>query len=202
MHLLVLIIGWVVRPIAAMRERLLRLRSTHSGPSVHPLAKIHPEGRLIRGAGQEDGIAVGANSHIRGELLLFGHGGNITIGEYCYVGHQTRIWSGKEIHIGDRVLIGHLVSIMDNLTHPLDAAGRHAHYRAIVHGGHPRDIDLGDAAVRIEDDAWICAHAVIMPGVTVGRAAIVSAGSVVTHDVPPGKIVAGNPARIIADIPG
>ena len=52
-------------------------------------------------------------------------------------------------------------------------------------------------SIHIEEDAWIGAHAVILPGVTVGRGAVVGAGSVVTHDVPPYAIVAGVPARIL-----
>jgi acetyltransferase-like isoleucine patch superfamily enzyme len=192
--------GWVVGSAVALRKALSQ--PSHEGASIHPLAKIYREARLVRGGDQSDGIAIGAHSHIRGELLLMGHGGKITIGDYCYVGEQTRIWSGLDIHIGNRVLIAHLVSIMDNLTHPLDPAARHDHYKAILETGHPRTIDLGDAAVRIEDDVWICAHAVILRGVTIGRAAVVAAGAVVTDDVPPGKIVAGNPARVIGDVPG
>jgi acetyltransferase-like isoleucine patch superfamily enzyme len=202
MRFLYRLAGWFGDKGHALFERLLRMSASHSGASIHPQARIYAEGRLVRAGGQKDGIAIGANSHVRGELLLMGHGGNITIGNFCYVGPQTRIWSGKDIHIGDRVLIAHVVSIMDNLTHPLDAGARHVHYKAILHTGHPRNIDLGDAAIRIEDDVWICAHAVILRGVTIGRAAIVAAGSVVTRDVPAGKIVAGNPARIIADVPG
>ena len=53
-------------------------------------------------------------------------------------------------------------------------------------------------AVTIEDGAFIGARAIIMPGVTVGEGAVVAAGSVVTKDVPPHTVAAGNPARVIA----
>lgn len=53
------------------------------------------------------------------------------------------------------------------------------------------------APVVIEDNAWIAIGAIILPGVTVGRGSVVAAGSVVTTNVPPDTIVAGNPARII-----
>lgn len=49
----------------------------------------------------------------------------------------------------------------------------------------------------VEDDAWIGAHATILPGVRIGRGAVVGAGAVVTRDVPPHSIAAGVPARII-----
>lgn len=173
-----------------------------AGPSaadgtIDPTAVIHPTGRLqLQGRAPSD-IRVGPHSHIRGELLLFGHGGRIRIGAYCYVGEQTRIWSALSIDIGDRVLISHLVTIVDNLTHPLDAGARHAQFRAIVTGGHPTAIDLGERAVVIGDDAWIGAHAVILRGVTIGSGAIIGAGSVVTKDVEPNTLVAGNPARLV-----
>jgi maltose O-acetyltransferase len=51
--------------------------------------------------------------------------------------------------------------------------------------------------VRIEDDVWIGARAIILPGLTIGKGAIIGAGSVVTKDVPPYAICAGNPARIL-----
>jgi maltose O-acetyltransferase len=57
--------------------------------------------------------------------------------------------------------------------------------------------EVGPWAVTIEDYVWIGARAIIMPGVTVGRGAIVAAGSVVTKDVPPLTIVAGVPAKPI-----
>ncbi|WP_316348803.1 acyltransferase [Desulfuromonas acetoxidans] len=53
------------------------------------------------------------------------------------------------------------------------------------------------APIVVEDDAWIGAHAVIFPGVTVGASAIVAAGAVVRQDVPPKSIVAGVPAKVI-----
>ncbi len=55
-------------------------------------------------------------------------------------------------------------------------------------------------SVVVEDDAFIGARAVIMPGVRIGQGAVVAAGSVVTKSVPPGCIVAGNPARPISDV--
>ena len=94
-------------------------------------------------------------------------------------------------------MISHNVNVFDNLTHPLSPTLRHRHFRHISERGHPADIDLGDAAVTIEDDAWISAGASILKGVTIGAGAIIGAGSVVTRDVPPLCIAAGNPARVI-----
>jgi len=52
----------------------------------------------------------------------------------------------------------------------------------------------------IEFGSWIGAKAVILPGVTIGRGAVVGAGAIVTKDVPPFTVVAGNPARIVKEL--
>ena len=54
--------------------------------------------------------------------------------------------------------------------------------------------------VVINDDAWIGTHAVIMPGVTIGKGAIVGAGSIVTKNVEAYTVVVGNPARFVKSI--
>ncbi|WP_316159742.1 acyltransferase [Bradyrhizobium sp. SZCCHNRI3042] len=160
----------------------------------YPTASLHTHGH------PPEALRIGAHTHVRGELLLFGHGGRIRLGEYCYVGEQTRIWSAREISIGNRVLISHMCTIMDNLTHPLDASERHQQFRDIITAGHPRKIDLDEQPVIIEDDALISCHCVVLRGVRIGRGAVIGAGSVVTKDVPPMVIAAGNPAKVIREL--
>jgi acetyltransferase-like isoleucine patch superfamily enzyme len=142
-------------------------------------------------------IEIGKHTQIEGELLVFAHGGKISVGDWCFIGEGSRIWSGSSIHIGNRVLISHNVNIFDNLTHPIDPKQRHLHFRRILEIGHPTDIELGDQPVVIEDDAWIGASASILRGVRIGHGAVVGAGAVVTQDIPSMTVVAGNPARII-----
>lgn len=57
------------------------------------------------------------------------------------------------------------------------------------------------APVKISDKVWIGFNSIILKGVTIGEGAVVGAGSVVTKDVPAWTVVAGNPARIIREIP-
>ncbi|WP_247411890.1 acyltransferase [Bradyrhizobium sp. 150] len=154
--------------------------------------------RNIRGGA--DRIVIGAQSRILGELMTFAHGGEIKIGEWCYVGEGTRIWSAGSIEIGNRVLISHSANVFDNLTHPIGAAARHAQVRQIFTSGHPRELSLDESPVRIRDDAWIGAGAMVLRGVTVGQGAVVAAGAVVTKDVPPFSIVAGNPAVLVREL--
>lgn len=152
---------------------------------------------IFNGSADSKTISVGANSIIKGELLVFPHGGQIVIGDWCYVGEGTRIWSAQLVEIGNRVMLSHNVNILDNLTHPLSSRLRHQHFRHIATVGHPKSIDLGERPVRICDDAWIAAGASVLRGVTVGRGAIVGAGAIVTKDVEPWTVVGGNPARVI-----
>jgi acetyltransferase-like isoleucine patch superfamily enzyme len=162
---------------------------------IYPGGRILAENRHLR-----DSITVGSNTHIRGELLTFGHGGRLTMGSYCYVGEYSKLWSAMELTIGDRVLIGHSTSIFDCDTHPLNAAERHQQYVDIITVGHPSQIDLREEPVIIEDDVWIGCNVVVLKGVIIGRGAIVGAGSIVTKSVPPHVIVAGNPARVIREL--
>ena len=156
--------------------------------------------RIKNALGDSNKIIIGGHSHIRGELMTFGHGGRISIGEWCYVGAGTRIWSAISIEIGDRVLISHSANIFDNLTHPIQAAARHAQVKQIFESGHPRNVSLDERAVKIGNDAWIGAGAMVLRGVSVGEGAVVAAGAVVTKTVEPYCIVAGNPAVFVREL--
>jgi acetyltransferase-like isoleucine patch superfamily enzyme len=164
-------------------------------------AVLGSSARIRNIRGDIDKILVGPHSRILGELLTFAHGGEIKIGEWCYVGEGTRIWSAASIVIGNRVLISHSANIFDSLTHPLSAAARHHQVKQIFRRGHPREISLDESPVRICDDAWIGAGAMVLRGVTVGEGGVVAAGAVVTKDVPSYSIVAGNPAVLIRELP-
>jgi acetyltransferase-like isoleucine patch superfamily enzyme len=163
----------------------------------HDTARLGSAARIINMGKDSSLIRIGASSIVDGNLLTFAHGGSITVGEWCYIGEGSRIWAAKQITIGNRVMISHNVNIFDSLTHPIAPDLRHQHFRAIAITGHPEQIDLGELSVRIEDDAWIAAGAIVLRGVTIGKAAIIGAGAVVTDDVPPFAVAAGNPARVI-----
>lgn len=163
-------------------------------------SRLSRTARIINMSGSDAAIAIGAHTIVLGELLVFAHGGKIECGDWCFIGEGTRIWSGAHIRIGNRVLISHNVNIIDGLTHPIDAAARHAHFREIAERGHPTTISLGDRPIVLHDDSWIGAAAIILRGRTIGEGAIVGAGAVVTEDVPPRVIVAGNPAKIVRRI--
>ena len=76
------------------------------------------------------------------------------------------------------------------------------HIEKIFSDGHPEELkDVHSSPVIIENDAWIGFNATILKGVKIGEGAIIGAASVVTKDVAPYTIVAGNPAKLIREIP-
>ncbi len=163
-------------------------------------SKLKSTARIRNIGGDSRRIKIGRNTLIGGELLVFAHNGNISIGDWCYVGEGARIWSAGSIVIGDRVLISHNVNIFDSLTHPLNARQRHEQFKEIFLTGHPHSIDLGEQPVVIGHDAWIGANVCVLRGVTIGEGAVVGAGSVVSRDIPAFSIAAGNPARVIGEL--
>jgi maltose O-acetyltransferase len=122
------------------------------------------------------------------------YGAHITIGAHTFVNVNVVMLDSADITIGARVLIGPGAQLL-TATHPLAMAERLPVDWTPASGRGPyvtmaRPIIIGDGA-------WIGAGALLMPGVTVGEGAVIGAGSVVTQDVPPHTVVAGNPARVI-----
>lgn len=160
-------------------------------------AKFYRQSKIVNMSNVNANILIGRGTHIRGELLVYPYRGKIQIGDDCYVGEGTRIWSEKEISIGKRVLIAHNVDIHDCNDHPVEKKARHDHFLSIIKNGFPKNFDLNGQEICIKDDVWIGFGACIMKGVTIGEGAVIASHAVVTKDVPPGVIVAGNPAKII-----
>jgi maltose O-acetyltransferase len=102
----------------------------------------------------------------------------VVIGDQSFINYGTSISAHQEVTIGRRCKIGHYVFIMDSNQHDLLDRTKVPPASPIV----------------IEDEVWIGAHSIILPGVRIGKNSVVAAGSVVTRDVPPDCLVAGNPA--------
>jgi len=182
--------GWRVR------SRVLRaLRRTMFADAADFAegATLLETARIINLSDEQQRVSVGRSSVVGGELLVFAHGGRISIGEWCFVGEGTRVWSASSVTIGDRVLISHGVNIHDCDSHPRDHAERHREFRRLCEKGHPRELgSVPSTPVTIGDDAWIGFNAIVLKGVAIGARSIVAAGSVVTRDVPPDSIYIAN----------
>lgn len=165
-------------------------------------SKLYSEGSINNMVKDKNLVIIGKDTHIRGQLQVMEFGAMLKIGNDCYIGHNTCIWAFKNIVIGDRVLISHNCNIFDSNTHPIDPKERHKHFKQIIEKGFPTSFYCDEEEVIIEDDVWIGANSLILKGVKIGHGSIVGASSVVTQDVAPYSIVAGNPARVVKKIFG
>ncbi|GIK01581.1 hypothetical protein Aspvir_005619 [Aspergillus viridinutans] len=115
------------------------------------------------------------------------YGCNIIIGRDCFANWNLSVLDTSLVVIGDRVQIGTNVSIV-TAGHDTSILSR----RKYVEFGHP---------VFIEDDCWIGANVVILPGVRIGQGSTIGAGSIVTKDIPPFSVAMGSPCRVKRKIP-
>lgn len=133
-----------------------------------------------------DKVTVGSYAIIRPTNLYGGEAGvGLKIGNNSSIGPYSYIGCSGYIEIGDNVMMSPRVSIYSenhNFSNP---------EIPMIEQGVTRSF------VKIEDDCWIAANSVILAGVTIGKGSVIAAGSIVTKDVPPYSIVAGNPAKVI-----
>jgi acetyltransferase-like isoleucine patch superfamily enzyme len=182
----------LLRILRRLHESLLK-RSVTAAPGV----RLQPGCAIINNQGLRSAIAIGANSVIAAELLVFADRGQISVGEDVFIGPATRVWSGLQITIGNRVLISHGVSILDSAFHDLSASKRHVQFQQIFKAKRNAVGDIDCKPVVIEDDVWIGFHAAILKGVRIGRGAVIAAGAIVTKDVAPFTVVGGAIAEVI-----
>ncbi|MGE0608863.1 MAG: sugar O-acetyltransferase [Pirellulales bacterium] len=115
------------------------------------------------------------------------YGANIVLGSKCFFNFNCVVLDVCQVTIGDHTLFGPAVQIY-TATHPLDPVSR-------------RTQEFGKP-IEIGSDVWVGGGAVICPGVKIGTAAVIGAGSVVTRDIPAGVFAAGNPCRVIRELDG
>ncbi|MHA4808295.1 acyltransferase [Flavitalea flava] len=164
---------------------------------IDETAIISPESGIYNNQNNREKIRIGEKTYIIGDLCVFKHGGEISIGSYCFIGPHSKVWSSRKISIGNRVLISHNVNIHDNISHPLNSGERHLDFANFLENGLSGSLQLPEAEVIIEDDVWIGFNCVILKGVTIGKGAIIGANTLISKDIPPYAVVVGNPAKII-----
>lgn len=118
--------------------------------------------------------------------LYCDYGTNIQVGENFFANYQLTVLDCAAVTIGDNVQIAPNVSIY-TAGHPLHPDSRNSGYEYAL-------------PITIGDNVWIGGNVVICPGVTIGDCAVIGAGSVVTRDVPPWTVAAGNPCRVLRQI--
>jgi len=127
------------------------------------------------------GVKLGPHSTIHLGALFY-EPWRVRIGEGTIIGDHATLDGRAPLTIGNHVDIASEVMIFNS-----------------QHDIHSPHFDPLVKPVTIEDYVFIGPRAIILPGVTIGRGAVIAAGAVVTHDVPPGSISAGVPAKVIGD---
>jgi len=125
------------------------------------------------------GARIGAQVHIYNTAEIY-MPWNLEVKDWSAIGEGALIYNLALITIGEKVTISH-----------------RAHLCAGTHDYTKSDMPLLKVPIRIGDQVWICADAFVGPGVTIGPGAVVGARAVVTKDVEPWVVVAGNPARFV-----
>ena len=176
--------------------------------SIHPSCKLtaeflvnvlFPQNRLF--------LEVGQRNILGCEFRFESTGGHISVGNDCYIGPSLLI-SRNSIKIGNHVTMAWGCTIYDHDSHSLDYMERIKDIEreiANMREGRNFIVDkdwttVKSAPIVIEDDAWIGMNVIVLKGVTIGRGAVVGAGSVVTKDVPAWSVVAGNPAVVVKQL--
>lgn len=138
---------------------------------------------LLRAAGAQ--LAAHASLHGGSH---FTRPANLSVGDRAFINRECYFDLEAPITLHEDVVIGHGTSLITS-SHAIGPPQRRA------------DRVTG-RAVTVHTGAWVAARCVLMPGVTIGAGAVVAAGAVVTHDVPPNVVVAGVPARVIRKLSG
>ena len=149
----------------------------------------------------KESLIIGKNCDLCGRLYVSGEG-SIIIGDYSTIRGDSIISSACRIEIGRYAIISNNVSIMDHNSHPTDPQTRIEMCKGGFYGEAWSNVRAEKKAIIIEDNVWICERASILKGVHIGHGSIVASNAVVTKDVPPYSIVAGNPAKIVKYIKG
>ncbi len=149
-------------------------------------------------------LSIGEHCVINAAITFESSAGSVTIGDRSYIGIDTTIISRHSVRIGNDVTMAWGITIYDHNSHSFDWRQR---ARVVEHFyrtyGNPTcfaEIDwsgVSSAPIVIGDRVWIGFDAVILKGVTIGEGAVVGARSVVSRDVEPYTVVAGNPAVLV-----
>lgn len=174
------------------RKKLLKF----AGVKIHPSVKANFRGVRYRPLSI---LEIGEGSIVEGSLVSEREGAHIIIGQNSFIGSSI-LASASRIEVGDDVLISWGCSIVDHNSHAVGWKQR----RQDVKNWYRDTKDwtyVSVAPVKIGNKCWIGLNVIVLKGVEIGEGAVVAAGSIVTKSVPPWTVVAGNPARVIREIP-
>jgi acetyltransferase-like isoleucine patch superfamily enzyme len=124
--------------------------------------------------------ALGETAVVR---IAVAEGGRLTVGDHVAVNSGGFIEVWHDVTIGDKVMMGPHVTIMDDNRHEVEP-------------GSP----LWKGPTVIGDNVWLAAHVTVLPGVTIGSGSVIGGNSVVSQDIPANSFAAGSPARVVKQL--
>jgi acetyltransferase-like isoleucine patch superfamily enzyme len=187
----------MIKLIRYIRDRMAFLRlSRIDSVRIAPHSKVNYRNINIKNNCR---LEIGRGSIIEGSISFDKEGASVKIGERVFIGRSLLVCADN-IEIGDDVLISWGCTVVDHNSHAIGWKSRSQDVGKWFDGLKDWSA-VKTAPVKICARSWLGFNAIILKGVTIGEGAVIGAGSVVTGDVPPYTIVAGNPARIIREIP-
>ena len=172
----------VARARAELSLRLARARGEKIEWAGKPL--FHEGWPIFSAKGS---IVLGLDSRLRGgpvrTRLVARPEARIELGDYVGMGFGSEITAAQLVRIGDHTRIGPMVTIYDTSFHPVDEGE-----------------EIKAAPVEIGNNVWIGRQAMVFAGVSIGDHSVVASGAVVTRDIPPRTVVAGNPAKVVREV--
>lgn len=153
-------------------------------------------------------VRVGKDCMLSGRIIFETPAGEVIFGNSVFLG-GAKIICRSRIEFGDNIFVAWGVYLYDHDSHSTDFRERRKDlaqqmkdYRAGRDFIENKNWDVVKSApIKVGNDVWVGMEAVILKGVTIGEGAIIAARSVVTKDVPPWSIVAGNPAQVVRELP-
>ncbi|NJO82708.1 MAG: acyltransferase [Blastochloris sp.] len=167
---------------AVLRARWYLRHTNHVGKRVRAWGRLH-----VMALGN---LWIGDRVQLVGTItpieLAAGPDSSLQIGEQVFINYGCSIAALERVDIGPRCNIGTYVNIMDNNFHHLEPERRNER--------------PASAAVTLEENVWLGARVIVLPGVRIGAGSVVAAGSIVNRDIPPRSLAAGVPARVIRSL--
>ncbi|WP_214407329.1 DapH/DapD/GlmU-related protein [Pseudonocardia lacus] len=167
----------VVPAVRGLLGPARRATSCASPPRVRGKVSLTNSGALHIGRALTiDGMPVPTKIEVRA-------GAELRIGTGCFLNYGVDIVAGARITLGDSVLVGPLVSIVDDDMHQIEP-GR----------------ERRRAPITIGDDVWLGRGVIVLPGATIGDHSVIAAGSVVRGEIPPKVVAGGTPAKVLREL--
>jgi acetyltransferase-like isoleucine patch superfamily enzyme len=190
----------VVSPMAALKNLLKKIFMRKplellGRLNIDPTSSVNIRRVVLK---KDCTLTIERDSQIEGAIVCERDSVHIRIGKRTFM--NGTLIAAQGITIGDDVLMSWGVTVVDHNSHSISFSERSRDVQEWRVGKKDWS-NVKIIPVQVSNKVWIGFNVIILKGVTIGEGSVVGAGSVVTKDVPPWTVVAGNPARVIRAIP-